>query len=158
MAPTSSSATTVVPKHVPGLPVSEERFVAAALEIHRHLRDVQQAALDLDYVLFEAHSQVLRDRLAAAPESSLGVPPNHHRLFVGNDQLYGDAGDDLIIGDYAIFLTTPVTGWRLDQIELFSPFSTASWDAARTALAAQQTAHAQQRETAVNRTGTWRRW
>jgi Ca2+-binding RTX toxin-like protein len=131
-----------------GLPVSEERFVAAALEIHRHLRDVQQAALDLDYVLFQAHSQVLRDRLAAGPEPLRGISPEHHLLFVGNDQMYGDAGDDLIIGDYSIILTTPVTGWRLDQIELASPFGTAVWDAARTALTAQQAAHAQQREAA----------
>lgn len=123
-----------------GLPVPEERFVAAALAMHQHLRDVQRAALDLDLVLFEAHYQVLTELIQAGPEPLPRVDHGHHRLFVGNDTIDGQAGDDLVIGDYGILLTVPVTGVRFGQVEQGSPVSTATWDAARAALTAQQTA------------------
>jgi len=134
-----------------GLPIPEDRFVAAALAMHQHLRDVQRAALDLDFVLFEAHYQVLTGLIQAGPEPLPRVDHAHHRLFVGNDTIDGQAGDDLIIGDYGILLTVPVTGLRFSQAEQGSPVSTATRDAARAALTAQQaawqsqqTAHRQQ--------------
>ncbi len=134
-----------------GLPIPEDRFVAAALAMHQHLRDVQRAALDLDFVLFEAHYQVLTELIEAGPEPLPRVDHAHHRLFVGNDTIDGQAGDDLIIGDYGILLTVPVTGVRFGQVEQGSPISTATWDAARAALTSQQaawqsqqTAHRQQ--------------
>jgi Ca2+-binding RTX toxin-like protein len=120
-----------------GLPVPEVSFVAAALTLHGQLRDLQQAATDLDFVVFEAHYQVLGELIGAGPEPLPRVDHAHHRLFVGNDTLDGQAGDDLIIGDYGILASAPVTGWRFDQIELSSPISSAAWTAARTALTAQ---------------------
>ncbi|MCH5376516.1 MAG: hypothetical protein JJ992_21315, partial [Planctomycetes bacterium] len=124
------------------MPAEESQFVDAAVDLHGYLRDLQQLAVDLDFTVFTAHSQVLATLIAeaASDDSSPRVDHDHHDLFVGNDWISGDEGDDLIIGDEGTFLTPLVTSSRLDQVELDSPVSTATWNAARSALAAQQSA------------------
>ncbi len=98
--------------------------------------------MDLDYVVFQTHSQVLSQLIAAGPEPTLRVDPNYHQLFIGNDTLSGGAGDDMIVGDQGTLVTPWVTGLAFDQVALGSSFAPATWIAARAALSQQATARA----------------
>ena len=75
--------------YISGLQVPQSRFMAEAFAAHGYLADLQQAALDLDSVVFEAHYQVLQAMIAANTSSSSpvasGADHNHHDLFIGNE-------------------------------------------------------------------------
>ncbi len=59
--------------------------IDAALELHQYLRDLQQAAVDLENVLFEARYQVSNELIEGAVAN--GPEHDHHDLFVGNDRM-----------------------------------------------------------------------
>ena len=142
----------IVSSFIPGLPVPEARFVEAAVQTQARLRDLQQAAVDLDYVLFEAHVQVLSELIAAGAEPEPRVDHNHHQLFVGNDTLAGGAGNDVVVGDQGTLVTPLVTGVTFDLLPLGLPIGAGHvgprpgrrWPQQATDLAGELAAHTQQ--------------
>ena len=125
-----------------GLPVPEERFVDATLELYGYLRDLERVGNDLDFVLFEAHYQVLDALVEQSETEPVGaqIDPNHHDLFIGNDTISGSGGNDLIIADQGAIATPIVTGNRFELIYLDTHIDSAIWDGASAIVQNEETA------------------
>jgi len=78
-----------------GFVLAEANFAVG----HLHGQTLVFLAAELGQERFHL-GQVLGELIGAGPEPLPRADHAHHRLFVGNDTLDGQAGDDLIIGDY----------------------------------------------------------
>jgi len=74
-----------------------------------YLDGLRTAFSDLESIVFHAHTDTLRAMAAVAEEGTDRTSPNYFQIEFGLDQLDGDAGDDVIIGDDA-FLILPTVG------------------------------------------------
>ncbi|MCP3982596.1 MAG: calcium-binding protein [bacterium] len=108
----------VLGEFILGMPVDGAQYEETALEIYDHLRDLEMLALDLDFTVFEAHHQVLAERIDIAVAAGqfngrYNLPdPDLFDLELGNDTISAGAGDDLVVGDTATFVTPEVLGTR----------------------------------------------
>jgi Ca2+-binding RTX toxin-like protein len=72
--------------------------------------------MDFEYLALNAQAQVLTNLVANAPSDSGVWPrqtipnPAYFTLSIGNDQIDGQGGDDLLIGDNAAILAPVITG------------------------------------------------
>ncbi len=122
----------IVEDFVMGLPVTAEQFTAAALQRVNWFRDLEYLASDLDYVAFEAHFATLSAMIAAAPPTAaVQADPDHHDLYIGNDTIAGDGGDDTIYGDSAAIVRATVTGQRFASVQQDSALPDAAWKKAQ---------------------------
>jgi len=100
-----------------GFPVAEDDFTAAALDFHSFLRDLDHVAVDLGFIVGEAHLHVLYGLVSHAislnpervkPKKDDRVDPDFHDVIIGNDVIDGQGGDDLLIGDDGAFIVPVV--------------------------------------------------
>ena len=138
-----------------GLPVEEANFTAAALKYHNFLRDLEHVAFDFIYLAEEAHADVLKALVADAiidnpdrdrPRSQDIVDPNFHDLFVGNDDINGGAGNDILVGDDLTLLMPVINGEEEDRGDYYPGVSNATWNNTREALDEQDDARSDQLE------------
>ncbi|MBL7039484.1 MAG: hypothetical protein ISR77_12695, partial [Pirellulaceae bacterium] len=123
-----------------GLPVQEAEFVDSARDVHGLLRDIQHLANDFEFVVFEAHYQVLAGQLAAAQgQSPVRRDPDYHDVYIGNDTITDQSGDNVIAGDQGITVKATLNGKQFEDIEQNSAFAGATWDAAKQSLTADNT-------------------
>ncbi|MCA9200284.1 MAG: VCBS repeat-containing protein, partial [Planctomycetales bacterium] len=122
-----------------GLPVSETTFALAHQDLQQYLLDLQHLATDAEFVVFEAHYQILSQRIASATGAPSTVSPDLHRLFIGNDQIQGGGGDDLIDADHGTLITPLVTGERFELIASDSHIPLDRWLATEASLVSQRT-------------------
>ncbi|MCA9151645.1 MAG: hypothetical protein KDA92_20210, partial [Planctomycetales bacterium] len=108
-----------------GLPVSEAELQRTATALLTYLQDLQTAATDMEHVAFEAHYQTL-NTLLVTPGAT--AKPNLHDLYIGNDVIAGDEGNDTISGDQALLMMPVITGVRTELIRDNSHISTSVWD------------------------------
>jgi Ca2+-binding RTX toxin-like protein len=82
-----------------GLPASEGIYSIVAQQYYDALRNVEQLATEMTHLVYEAHAQVLNRLAANTTGTAAHVDPNLHALYIGNDQLDGGLGSDILVGD-----------------------------------------------------------
>ena len=129
------------------LPAEASEFTQQAVDYYDYLRQMEQLATDVELTMFGAHHRVLgsliSEALATNPTrqplpASQQVDPNYHDLFVGNDQIYGDNGEDQIAGDHGVVIATIVDGQQFELVRQDSSLPAAVWSQTDAALASRQ--------------------
>ncbi|MGB8170672.1 MAG: PKD domain-containing protein, partial [Chthoniobacteraceae bacterium] len=102
-----------------GTPGGSADFTTSALRFHSFLRDLEYVAGDFVNATQEAHLGVLRalidDSVAKNPArdpklSPAVIDPNFHHLFIGNDNIDGGFGNDVITGDQTVTVIAVLPG------------------------------------------------
>ena len=128
---------------IKGIPVEEDNFKEQALEIYAYLRDLEYMAINLDYVIFEAHHALVDELIDDAieknpdkkpPKKNDRVNPHYHDLYIGNDDISGGDGVDMIIGDSGTLFTPLIDGVRFKDIKEYQDIDKDIWKDTEKAL------------------------
>ena len=130
-----------------GSPAAGAEFITATLRYHSFLRDLEYVLTDFYNTTHEAHLGVLDALIAEAlrtnPDRDPALRPKSvdldlHRIFIGNDEIDGGFGADVIVGDHQAILAPVLTGISLHKLTDLLGVTQQQLADARDALALQQ--------------------
>ena len=130
-----------------GSPAAGPEFITATLRYHSFLRDLEYVLTDFYNTTHEAHLGVLDALIAEAlrnnPDRDPALRPKSvdfdlHRIFIGNDEIDGGFGADVIVGDHQAILSPVLTGVSLHKLTDLLGVTSQQLADARDALALQQ--------------------
>ena len=110
---------TIATPFTTSLPTAATDLAPAAVEFFNLLSDMQYLSVDFGFVVQEAHLQALNDLAndAVANNPTHAVTkardlhdPGYHVLHIDNDVINGGSGNDILLGDDAMFFTPLITG------------------------------------------------
>ena len=115
----------IVADAIKGIPTTNEDLSEAAHSVQNYLNDIEHVATDFEYVTFEAHYHVLDTLRDTGPATATN---DMHDLYIGNDEVEGGDGDDVITGDHAAILTSIADGQAFDSNSISSQFDATTWN------------------------------